>query len=992
MANSESTINDNIAAAFRAINTDWRVYDHVSSENTESLAKKKTLRPDVLIVEPGVPPICIETEYEPAVSVEADAANRLGEVVAKTGASIQVAFAIKIPSRFKNVSATNLLSELRKAQDFQYCALSGSLPTDYERWPASGYVRGSLESLFVALQGAAIPQSIIQKGADVLEKGATQIAAVLASMTHSHPGVIAKISSALKQEGNLQTFRMAATILVNAFTFQESLAGRQDGLEGVQSLEEMNTGTGIVKNVVVAEWTKILKINYWPIFGIARSILQAVPANIAAGILTKMYETATALLTLNLGESSDLSGVIFQRLISDRRFLATFYTTPASAALLNGLIFRDDVAVNGKPWSDKSVAELRIADFACGTGSLLCGAYTEIRRHLEIHGVSARKLHSNFIENCLIGCDVMPSATHITASMLSSAFPEQRYKHTKILTMPYGRQPDGSVSLGSIEFLSSQGALSIIDTGASGVGAGGDTEADPWVVLGGTGVADGSFDLVVMNPPFTRLTGGGGKASGIPLPMFAAFGTEKEEQELMSARAKRVTKGTCAHGNAGEASIFVQVSHNKVRPGGYIGLVLPLTFLSGAAWQSCRELIRKNYSDIIVVTIASPRSGSFAFSADTAPGECLIIGKKSGIASTRLTSVSLTAKPTTPFDGTEIARTIRQAIDGGKVSSLEGGPLGGTPVELGNVRIGEIISGPLSVNDQWPLFRISDHAVAQVAYQLVAQKRLWLPGMSKADAVAVKLCELKELGEVGPYHLDIDGSAASGGAARGPFETKKRSVGHTATYPILDSHDAERERVLQIEPDSEGIPRVGTTSNEIKVLERRRDRIWATRSRLHLNTDFRFNSQTLAFSITAEPSLGGRAWPTFKMKDTAHDIVVSLWCNSSFGLLSYWWGANKAQDGRGSITTSQMPKFSVLDPRALGAAKLKKASTFFDKLKSKPMLQAHKLADDPVRAEIDKFKLKELLDCGTKLSDMTVTTGVLRKKLGQEPSFNGGRE
>src|ERR1700737_1077113 len=67
--------------------------------------------------------------------------------------------------------ATKLLSELRKAQDFQYCVLSGSLPTRYERWPATGYVRGSLESLFGALQGAAIPQSIIQKRRRCSRKG-----------------------------------------------------------------------------------------------------------------------------------------------------------------------------------------------------------------------------------------------------------------------------------------------------------------------------------------------------------------------------------------------------------------------------------------------------------------------------------------------------------------------------------------------------------------------------------------------------------------------------------------------------------------------------------------------------------------------------------------------------------------------------------------------------------------------------------------------------
>lgn len=56
MANSEISINDKIADVFRAINTDWRVHDLVSSENTHGLLKKKALRPDIFIIEPGVPP------------------------------------------------------------------------------------------------------------------------------------------------------------------------------------------------------------------------------------------------------------------------------------------------------------------------------------------------------------------------------------------------------------------------------------------------------------------------------------------------------------------------------------------------------------------------------------------------------------------------------------------------------------------------------------------------------------------------------------------------------------------------------------------------------------------------------------------------------------------------------------------------------------------------------------------------------------------------
>src|ERR1700738_1616996 len=84
MANSELSVNDQIAAAFREINTDWKVFDHVSSENTAALLKKKALGPAILILEPAAPPICLETEFEPAHTVEADAASRLGEVAAKT--------------------------------------------------------------------------------------------------------------------------------------------------------------------------------------------------------------------------------------------------------------------------------------------------------------------------------------------------------------------------------------------------------------------------------------------------------------------------------------------------------------------------------------------------------------------------------------------------------------------------------------------------------------------------------------------------------------------------------------------------------------------------------------------------------------------------------------------------------------------------------------------------------------------------------------------
>jgi hypothetical protein len=127
------------------------------------------------------------------------------------------------------------------------------------------------------------------------------------------------------------------------------------------------------------------------------------------------------------------------------------------------------------------------------------------------------------------------------------------------------------------------------------------------------------------------------------------------------------------------------------------------------------------------------------------------------------------------------------------------------------------------------------------------------------------------------------------------------------------------------------------------------------------------------------------------MKVKAHDIIASLWGNSTFGLLTFWWSANKSQDGRGSITTTQIPRFMILDPRQLTAAQHKKAGTFFDSIKTKALEPAHEIGTDKVRARIDDFILRDLLNAGVNFAAMSTALGAVRKKLGLEPSFNGGK-
>jgi hypothetical protein len=81
----------------------------------------------------------------------------------------------------------------------------------------------------------------------------------------------------------------------------------------------------------------------------------------------------------------------------------------------------------------------------------------------------------------------------------------------------------------------------------------------------------------------------------------------------------------------------------------------------------------------------------------------------------------------------------------------------------------------------------------------------------------------------------------------------------------------------------------------------------------------------------------------------------------------------------------------ILDPRHLGAAKMKQAAAFFAAMKSKELKPAYKMREDDVRTELDNFILKELLGVGAAFREMSLMTALVRKKLSLEPSFNGGK-
>ena len=557
----------------------------VRSENTQAISGHPGLRPDILITAPGRAPVVVEAKYMPAATVEGEAKGRLGLEVAANGRVIEAAIALRYPEDIRE--AHDLHAALSSSR-LSYCVFTEGAE-DVHRFPESGWLDGDLEDLADMVRLVSVPQRAVDRASTALQEGIDGAARLLDGLNETHSGITTAIARLLGMSNVPQTRRMACAIIANALVFHERIAGMHEGVKPLAVV--CRDGVDNPQSEALAAWDDILKINYWAIFAIAKDILEQLPSGDAADILRRLRHTAQAVDATGADNAHDLTGRIFQRLIADRKYLATFYTLPASAALLARLAV---AKLEGVDWSDAgAIGRLRIGDFACGTGALLSAVYEQIAARHERVGGDAASLHKVMMEEALYGCDVMLSAVHITGSTLSGVEPPVLFNRSHLYTMPYGRMRDASVMIGSLELLQSSNVLTLFNT------------SDPAMRTGSAGeetaaqiraeIPDEGYDMVIMNPPFTSDTKHRDSEDGILKAAFAAYNASDDDQEDMANRLKRLAKDTSYHGHAGLGAAFAALADRKVRPGGVVAFVLPFTAINGSSWTKFRELIAKHY-------------------------------------------------------------------------------------------------------------------------------------------------------------------------------------------------------------------------------------------------------------------------------------------------------------------------------------------------------------------------------------------------------------
>ncbi|MGR3915209.1 MAG: hypothetical protein OD918_11990 [Gammaproteobacteria bacterium] len=949
----ENEFNTKLAEILRSKNPQWRKGSLALGE--AGGAFQGGGRPDILIAPPHAMPIVVETKFLPAVSVEQSARDRLGRTISATNRKIEHALALRAPQSIKNAVATRLEAEICAAK-FEYCLFSlGENMQSVIRWPNKGWLRGGVDELVALIENAGISEQLVAKSLDALEMAVSGTAAAMMASTAGNDAQ-EKIAALLHQSEGKQTMRMAMAITANALTFQELLAGKHD----IKKIRQLRlTQNKLSVDAVLNEWERIEnEINYHPIFNIARQVVNEIPAAVAADVLGQLAEVVKKLIALGITASHDLYGRMFQRLITDRKFLATFYTRPESAMLLA------EIAVNmmNIDFADEKTApKLRIADFTCGTGTLLSAAYHAVLARHRRAGHDDAQIHKAMMEKSLAATDIMPAGVHLTASLLSSVHPTITFEYTRIHTLPYATK---QMNLGALDLLEKQASRDLLQTRTRIGGRGdkrisGDEDLSSMVVL-----EHDSFDMVIMNPPFTRPTNH--EISDRPVPSFAGFSTSDDEQRAMSASLKKINRGLGEHagnGYAGLASNFIDLAHQKLKAGGIMAMVLPSTFSQGASWAQSRKLVNKHYDDICIISLVSSGVNTTSFSADTGMAEILLLGKKrkkpraDGHAQVRF--VSLHKRPANAMQAVVLARTIRNSTNG---------------IHAGGDYLGEVM---FDVMSNGGTIGVLESEVV-VAARNLQNGILALPGAGEKCAMPVT--QLGKIAERGLVHRLISGAHPVTGEFAGPFTIQSKRDPF-ATYPCLWAHHSDLERNFIVRPDTQGHVRDG--------MQGEADAVWQTASTLHFNLDFRLNSQSLAACVTQKPSLGGVAWPNVRALNPNHEPAIMLWANSTLGLLLWWWIASRQQSGRARLTISRLPDLPMLDTRKLSDAQHQQAAEIFDHFKTKDFRAANEAYRCESRHALDRALLIDLLGLPETILD---PLELLRHKWCNEPSVHGGKK
>ena len=394
-------------------------------------------------------------------------------------------------------------------------------------------------------------------------------------------------------------------------------------------------------------WSGILAVDYRPVFQTGQAALGAISANPDNGLAVRKLARIVGQISEEVaGLRHDLLGRIFHRVLDTARYDGSYYTSTAAAVLLASLALREE----DTDWNDSNaIANLRICDPACGTGTLLMAAAERIRDLRNAAGnrnpEDEEVLDLALVEDMLWGYDSNLTATHMAAATVGMLSPATQFSHINIHRVRL-EVVKGVAYVGSLEFLTGQARLADWPDIAQRVE---DDEEAP---------LPPPMDLVIMNPPFTR--------DSLRYDQFSVsdeLAIKKKEKDLFGA--------TTAHLAGNSGAFLVLSDHICKADSGAIAAVLPLSGITDRAGFKIRKLFGSRYHVETIISSHDPER--IYFSENTSIGEALIICRRwKGAGPKPPTRVfNLARNPETPLEALDTAARIQRAAGGDGIAAKD---------------------------------------------------------------------------------------------------------------------------------------------------------------------------------------------------------------------------------------------------------------------------------------------------------------------------------
>ena len=670
-------------------------------------------------------------------------------------------------------------------------------------------------------------------------------------------------------------------------------------------------------------WEAILRIDYYPVFAPALAALNALADRESREAVRKIAENAVANADELASLRFDHAGPLYHRLLASAKYDGSFYTNNVSALLLARLALNEGVV----DWQNAdAIANLKVIDPACGTGTLLMAVMHTMRdRHERVAEAETDLLHLALVEDVLHGLDINRHGIQLAACNLTLGNPRVDYSRMNLFTMRHGPQADGGAKAGSLEILATARDETDLASLTSPLPTMGDLGAEH--VESGVGPSEslsGKFDLVIMNPPFTR--------NDIRNRQYDERNrrfVQKREVQIAQFVKQRDELAFKAIDQTSVRTFFSPLANVLLKAdGAALAEVVPTTALTSSSGIPERQLLANRFQIETIVTSHDPTCVNF--SENTSIHESLIIARRPSTERQPTRFISLARMPRNAHEAILLSDLINEAK-----------PLDDWGTEH---------------QWPWPRIRAGDWSAAQFYDGALADAVHDLAALAEK-----KLRPARELCYIEPGGQRIRDAFLRDLPSDAPWTT-----------PILWDHSTNIQVSMETKPDVVGSPKPGKEDYASNILLGKASRLLVA-NRLYTH------QVRVAACYAAEPLLGS-SWTPVRPREPnpTFEQALCAWWNSTPGILTLLHArARKLTYPRYALDS--LRSLLIPNPKRVDLAPLADA---FTQTCSETLLPWPQMHECPARAVLDQAAAQVLRIDGRTIADW-------RKRIAREPTVSG---